>query len=53
MPTPRAQGYYTFDHYKPKAATALLQPKSECAFYRMESAKKADVWTQFYPLLDK
>jgi hypothetical protein len=46
-------GYYNFNHHEPKAATATLRPKSECAFCHMASAKKDDVWTQFYPLLDK
>lgn len=46
-------GYYNFNHYEPKAPTAKLQPKSECAYCHMASAKKDDVWTQFYPLLDK
>jgi len=47
-----AGGYYNFNHHEPKAPTAKLQPKSECAFCHMASAKKDDVWTQFYPLLD-
>src|SRR5882724_7547085 len=46
-------GYYNFNHHEPKALTAKLRPKSECAFCHMASAKKDDVWTQFYPLLDK
>lgn len=46
-------GYYNFNHHEPKAKTAKLQPKSECAFCHIASAKKDDVWTQFYPLLDK
>jgi hypothetical protein len=46
-------GYYNFNHYEPKAATAQVKPKSECAFCHIASAKKDDVWTQFYPLLDK
>jgi len=46
-------GYYNFNHHEPKAPTAKLRPKSECAFCHMASAKKDDVWTQFYPLLDK
>jgi Cytochrome P460 len=46
-------GYYNFNHHEPKAPTAKLQPKSECAFCHIASAKKDDVWTQFYPLLDK
>ncbi|WP_147157490.1 cytochrome P460 family protein, partial [Reyranella soli] len=46
-------GYYNFNHHEPKAATAKLLPKSECAYCHIASAKKDDVWTQFYPLLDK
>ena len=46
-------GYYNFNHYEPKAATAKVKPKSECAFCHIASAKKDEVWTQFYPLLDK
>lgn len=46
-------GYYNFNHHEPKAATAKVKPKSECAFCHIGSAKKDDVWTQFYPLLDK
>lgn len=45
-------GYYNFNHHEPKAKTAKVQPKSECAFCHMASAKKDDVWTQFYPMLD-
>jgi hypothetical protein len=45
-------GYYNFNHHEPKAPTAKLRPKSECAFCHMASAKKDEVWTQFYPLLD-
>ena len=46
-------GYYNFNHHEPKAATAKLKPKSECAFCHIASAKKDEVWTQFYPRLDK
>jgi hypothetical protein len=46
-------GYYNFNHHEPKAPTATLKPKGECAFCHIASAKKDDVWTQFYPLLDK
>ena len=46
-------GYYNFNHHEPKAATAKVKPKSECAFCHIASAKKDEVWTQFYPLLDK
>jgi hypothetical protein len=45
-------GYYNFNHHEPKAPTAKLRPKSECAFCHQASAKKNDVWTQFYRLLD-
>jgi hypothetical protein len=46
-------GYYNFNHHEPKAATAKVRPKSECAFCHIANAKKDEVWTQFYPLLDK
>ena len=45
-------GYYNFNHHEPKAPTAKLKPKSECAFCHQASAKKDEVWTQFYRLLD-
>jgi Cytochrome P460 len=45
-------GYYNFNHHEPKAPTAKLRPLEECAFCHIASAKKDDVWTQFYPLLD-
>ncbi len=45
-------GYFNFHHYEPKAATAKLKPKLECAYCHMASAKKDEVWTQFYPRLD-
>jgi hypothetical protein len=45
-------GYYNFNHHEPKAPTAKVKPTSECAFCHIASAKKDDVWTQFYPLLD-
>jgi hypothetical protein len=45
-------GYYNFNHHEPKAPTAKLKPQSECAFCHQASAKKDEVWTQFYPLLD-
>jgi len=45
-------GYYNFHHYEPKAPSAKLRPKDECASCHMANAKKDDVWTQFYPLLD-
>ena len=46
-------GYFNFNHHEPKAPTATAKPKAECAFCHIASAKKDDVWTQFYPLLDK
>jgi hypothetical protein len=46
-------GYYNFNHHEPKAPTAKLRAKGECAFCHIASAKKDEVWTQFYPLLDK
>jgi hypothetical protein len=45
-------GYYNFNHHEPKAPTAKLRAKNECAFCHIASAKKDDVWTQFYRLLD-
>jgi hypothetical protein len=45
-------GYYNFHHYEPKARTAKLKPKTECGFCHQASAKKDEVWTQFYPRLD-
>ncbi|HTO70447.1 MAG TPA: cytochrome P460 family protein [Myxococcota bacterium] len=45
-------GYYNFNHSEPKAPTARLKPISECAFCHQASAKKDEVWTQFYRLLD-
>ncbi len=46
-------GYYNFHHSEPKAKTASVRPKEECAFCHIASAKKDDVWTQFYPMLDE
>jgi hypothetical protein len=46
-------GYYNFNHHEPKAPTAKLKSKDECAFCHMANAKKDEVWTQFYPRLDK
>ena len=45
-------GYYNFNHSEPKAATAKVRPKAECAFCHIAGAKKDEVWTQFYRLLD-
>jgi hypothetical protein len=46
-------GYYNFNHHEPKAPTAKVRALNECAFCHIASAKKDEVWTQFYPLLDK
>ena len=46
-------GYYNFNHHEPKAPTAKLKQRTECAFCHIASAKKDEVWTQFYPLLDQ
>ena len=46
-------GYYNFNHHEPKAPTAKARSRQECAYCHIASAKKDDVWTQFYPLLDK
>jgi hypothetical protein len=45
-------GYYNFNHHEPKAPTAKLKSKDECAYCHMANAKKDEVWTQFYPRLD-
>ena len=45
-------GYYNFNHSEPKAPSAKLKPTSECGFCHQASAKKDQVWTQFYRLLD-
>jgi hypothetical protein len=44
-------GYFNFNHREPKAATAKVRSKEECAACHMAKAKKDDVWTQFYPRL--
>ena len=46
-------GYFNFNHHEPKAAMAKVKAKEECAYCHIASAKKDEVWTQFYPLLDK
>jgi hypothetical protein len=48
----RVRPIYNFTHHEPKAPTAKLKAESECAFCHEASAKKDEVWTQFYPLLD-
>src|ERR1700753_1162002 len=45
-------GYLNFNHFEPKAASATVRPEAQCAYCHMASAKKDEVWTQFYPRLD-
>ena len=45
-------GYFNFNHHEPKLATAKVRPIAECAFCHIASAKKDQVWTQFYRELD-
>lgn len=45
-------GYFNFNHHEPKAMTAKVKPKGECAYCHIASAKRDDVWTQFYRILD-
>ena len=44
---------FDFNHFEPKAPTAKVKATSECAYCHMAGAKKDQVWTQFYRLLDK
>jgi hypothetical protein len=46
-------GYFNFNHHEPKALTAAAQPKSNCAFCHIAAAKRDEVWTQFYRILDE
>ncbi len=46
-------GYFDFNHFEPKAATAKVEARDKCAFCHIDNAKKDEVWTQFYRLLDK
>jgi len=46
-------GYFNFNHYEPKALTAKVRDKSECAFCHIGAAKRDEVWTQFYRILDE
>jgi hypothetical protein len=46
-------GYYNFNHHEPKAPTAKVKAKSECAFCHIGGAKRDEVWTQFYRILDE
>jgi hypothetical protein len=46
-------GFFNFNHHEPKAPTAKVKAKSECAFCHIASAKRDQVWTQFYRILDE
>src|SRR5215472_9802352 len=46
-------GYFNFNHHEPKAPTAKVKDKSECAFCHIGAAKRDEVWTQFYRVLDE
>jgi Cytochrome P460 len=46
-------GFFDFNHFEPKAPTAKVRAKSECAYCHIAGAKKDQVWTQFYRLLDR
>jgi len=46
-------GYFNFNHHEPKAPTAKVKAKSECAFCHIDGAKRDEVWTQFYRILDE
>jgi Cytochrome P460 len=46
-------GYFDFNHFEPKAASTKVQAKSECAYCHIASAKRDEVWTQFYRILDE
>ena len=53
FPETSGWGYFNFNHHEPKAPTAKVKSKDECAYCHLASAKKDEVWVQFYPLLDK
>lgn len=46
-------GYFDFNHFEPKAKMTTVLPKDQCAFCHIGSAKKDEVWTQFYRMLDQ
>jgi len=45
-------GFFNFHHSELKAPTAAVKAKEECAFCHIASAKKDQVGTQFYRVLD-
>ena len=46
-------GYFDFNHHEPKLAMTGAQSRDKCAFCHIASAKKDEVWTQFYRILDQ
>jgi hypothetical protein len=52
LPERRVAALCNFNHHESKAPTAKLKAESECAFCHEASAKKDEVVTHFYPLLD-
>ena len=46
-------GYFNFHHSEPKAPTATVQALTSCAFCHIAAAKRDEVWTQFYRILDE
>jgi hypothetical protein len=53
FPETNGWGYFNFNHHEPKAPSAKVKSKDECAYCHLAAAKKDEVWVQFYPLLDK
>ena len=53
FPETNGWGYFNFNHHEPKAPTAKVKSKDECAYCHIAGAKTDEVWVQFYPLLDK
>jgi cytochrome P460 len=52
FPETNGWGYFNFNHHEPKAPTAKVKSKDECAYCHIAGARKDEVWVQFYPLLD-
>lgn len=46
-------GFFDFNHHEPKAPKTAVQPKEMCAFCHLQGAKKDEVWTQFYAILEQ
>ena len=45
--------YFDFNHHEPKAPTTKVESPSACQSCHIANAKKDEVWTQFYRLLDR